>query len=174
MKYTLNFLLKLERDDSFIVYEQESFAESPIMISVPSVVKILEHFMEKFETVGIVDKSKIKVESNSKDISANNEQNTSTLGVAIQPHSLVGLSGEAYICESKKIDKDILSQFCNELTKYLHECCSHISTESFLSTEVSLDISGLREILEVRNYLAKYVNSNKKSYQNGYIYIMVL
>ncbi len=32
----------------------------------------------------------------------------------------------------------------------------------------------MREVLELRNYLAKYTRSNKEAYQNGYLYIMAV
>lgn len=154
MIYTLNFLLKLERQGSSIIYNSEEFAEKPISISVPDVVKILGHWIEGFEEVGIIEMSQRDTEF-SKEASL-----------------LVGLSAKAYIHKSQNLNDAKLSHLCVEITEYLQNCCSVISSENILSEEVGLYISGLREIIELRNYLARYINSRKKMYQNGYVYIM--
>jgi len=160
MKYTLNFSLKLQKNNSFIVYNPEAFAEkTPISISVPDVVKIFDHFIETFEKVGITEQSANKTipsEEKTKDTTA-----------------LTGLSATAYICQVQQLNQTALTKFCTELTEYLQKCCSDIS-KSFLSEEVNLSIAGLREIIELRNYLARYTKSKKKAYQNGYLYIMVV
>ena len=159
MKYTLNFSLKLEKRDSYIVYNPEAFAETPISISVPDVVKIFEHFIKTFEEVGITEQpanNTIPSEEKTKDTTA-----------------LTGLSATAYICQVQQLNKTALTKFCTELTEYLQKCCSEIS-KSFLSEEVNVSISGLREVIEIRNYLAKFTKSEKKAYQNGYLYIMVV
>ncbi|WP_309740489.1 hypothetical protein [Chamaesiphon sp. OTE_20_metabat_361] len=149
MKYTLIFSTKLERSDLNIFYDAEAFAEKPIMISVPEIVKFLEHFIEKFEEVGVVEK------------------------LSGKSVSLKALSGKAFVCESDKLDKDILDRFRTELTKYLEKCCSNISQNGLFSDNTNLDISGLSELIELRNYLVKYTNSSKKICQKGYLYIMV-
>jgi len=160
MKYTLNFSLTLEKRNSYIVYNPEAFAETPISISVPDVVKIFEHFINTFEPpVGITEQpatNTIPGEEKTKDTTA-----------------LIGLSAEAYICQVQQLNKTDLTKFCTELTEYLQKCCSEIS-KSFLSEEVNVSISGLREVIEIRNYLAKFTKSEKKAYQNGYLYIMVV
>ena len=159
MKYTLNFSLKLQKNNSFIVYNREAFAETPISISVPDVVKIFDHFIETFEKVGITEQpanNTIPSEEKTKDTTA-----------------LTGLSATAYICQVQQLNQTALTKFCTELTEYLQKCCSEIS-KSFLSEEVNLSIAGLREIIELRNYLARYTKSKKKAYQNGYLYIMVV
>lgn len=159
MKYTLNFSLTLEKRHSYIVYNPEAFAETPISISVPDVVKIFEHFIKTFELLGITEQpanNTIPTEEKTKDTTA-----------------LTGLSAKAYICQVQQLNETALTKFCTELTEYLQKCCSEIS-RSFLSEEVNLSISGLREVIELRNYLARYTKSKKKAYQNGFLYIMVV
>lgn len=159
MKYTLNFALKLQKNNSFIVYNREAFAEMPISISVPDVVKIFDNFIETFEKVGITEQSAnntIPSEEKTKDTNA-----------------LTGLSATAYICQVQKLNETVLNKFCTELTEYLQKCCSEIA-KNFLSEEVNVSIAGLGEVIELRNYLARYTQSKKKAYQNGYLYIMVV
>ncbi|MGB8686645.1 MAG: hypothetical protein WCD53_04820 [Microcoleus sp.] len=159
MKYTLNFSLKLEMLNSCIVYNPEAFAETPISISVPDVVKIFEHFIKTFKEFGITEQpanNTIPSEEKTKDTTA-----------------VTGLSAKAYICHVPELDDTVLTKFCTELTEYLQKCCSEISKD-FLSEKVNVSISGLREVIELRNYLARYTQSEKKAYQNGYLYIMVL
>ena len=148
MKYTLNFLMKLERSGSNVFYNPEAFAEKPIIVSIPEIVEFLEHFIGKFEEVGIVEKPSEK------------------------SAPLKGLACKAFICESDKLNEGILDIFRIELTKYLEKCCSNISQNGLFSDNTNLDISGLGEIIELRNYLVKYTNSGKKMYQKGYLYIM--
>jgi len=159
MKYTLNFSLKLEMHNSCIVYNGEGFADTPISISVPDVVKIFEHFIEKFEQQGITEQPVTKT--------IPNEEKTK------DTNALTGLSARAYTCQVQKLDETVLNNFCIELTEYLQKCCSEIS-KSFLSEEANLSIAGLREVIEIRNYLVRYTKSKKKAYQNGYLYIMVV
>lgn len=158
MKYTLNFSWELEKHNSCITYNPEAFDERPILISVPDVVKIFNHFIETFEEVGISEQP-----ANKTIPSEEKTKDTTTL---------TGLSARAYICQVQKLNETVLTKFCTELTEYFQMCCSEIS-KSFLSEEVNLSISGLREVIEIRNYLAKYTKSKKKAYQNGYLYIMV-
>lgn len=153
MKYTLNFSLRVDRNGSSVIYDSEAFAEKPIMISLPETIKIIECFIENFEKLGIIE-------------------NPDKVDTTEKPNSLRGLSGTAYICKSKELGKDILDNFCVQLTEYLQKCCSNISMNSLLSDKISLDIAGLVEVIEIRNYLSKYTGSNKKQYQDGYLYIM--
>lgn len=177
MTYTLNFSLEINKQGSYIIYDPDKFAEKPIAISVPNVVKIFESFIKSFEEVGILeDTSSKSIQSqaeNSTDHRDDQKQLSEQKSITTSP-TLKGLSGKAYICKSKELDKTVLSQFCTELTQYLQICCSKFSPEKFLSEENNLYVSGLREVLELRNYLAKYTKSNKKIYQNGYLYVMVV
>ncbi|MCG9892459.1 MAG: hypothetical protein MH252_15485 [Thermosynechococcaceae cyanobacterium MS004] len=176
MKYTLNFSLKLQRDDSYIIYDPETFVESPISVSVPDIVKIFEEFIKDFEEVGITEKASNNTNKSKKDnksdsnLASNDSQELSV----VRTRYLVNLSGKAYICKSKELDQSILDKFSLELIKYIHDGCSRISPDNFLAKESSLFFSGLREVLELHRYLAKYTKSRKKMYQNGYLYIMPL
>ena len=178
MKYTLNFSLKLDRQEHCVVYNQEEFTESPIAISVPEVVKSFDRFVESFEEVGIVEKPSDKHESTSTKEKANEnnfaqEQSIDSTQTS-KSNPLKAISGKAYICQSKELNEEMLDQICTDLTKYLQECCSQFTNDNFLSEDNNLYISGLREVLEVRNYLARYTRSKKKTYQKGYLYITAL
>lgn len=178
MKYTLNFSLGLKKEGSHIVYDPEKFAGKPVEISVPDVVKILESFIQSFEQVGIVEQTLPKsIQSQEKE--KNGTDNSSDKQISEQKSlakfpDLKSLAGKAYICKSKELDETVLNQFCTELTEYLQVCCSNFSPKNFLSEENGLYVSGLKEVLELRNYLARYTSSNKKNYQNGYLYIMAV
>lgn len=175
MKYILNFSLNLERHDRCIVYDGERFTEKPISISVREVVKAIDYFVESFEEVGIVEKSANKHEPTSTEKKVNEDNVAQEQSIDLIPitksTALRGISGKAYICQSKELNEEVLDQICAELTRYSQECCSQIFTNYFLSEDNNLYVSGLREVLEVRNYLAKYTRSKKKIYQNGYLYI---
>ncbi|WP_416666786.1 hypothetical protein [Egbenema bharatensis] len=179
MKYTLNFSLKLDRDDHHcIVYDKGGFTENPIAISIPEIVKALEHFITVFEEVGVVeepssknDSAHTKKKANEGDIGQ--KESVDSMQTA-KSTVLKGISGKAYICQSKELNEEALARICSDLTSYFQECYSKISTENFLSDDNNSYISGIREVLEIRNYLAKYTRSKKKSYQNGYLYISAL
>lgn len=178
MKYTINFSLKLKKEGSYIVYDTEKFAEKPIEISVPDVVKILESFIKSFEQVGILEQASPKsIQSQEKEKNGTDtpgDRQLSEQKPITTSTDLKGLSGKAYICKSKELDETVLNQFCTELTEYIKMCCLNFSPENLLSEQNGLYVSGLREVLELRNYLARYTRSNKKNYQNGYLYIMAV
>lgn len=177
MKYNLNFSSNLKRHEQCVIYNEKEFTEKPIQISVPEIVKLVEHFLETFEEVAITEQltshSTLNGEK-SKEESPAQEDSLADSKPAIKPTGLRGIAAKAYICRSKDLDKKALEQFCSDLTRYFQAGCSQISSENFLSEEVSIYIAGLREVLEIRNYLAKYTKSKKKNYQNGYLYIVSL
>ncbi|MEH2240035.1 hypothetical protein [Nostoc sp.] len=176
MKYTLNFSLKLEKNGSHIIYNPEDFVEKPILISVPDVVKLFEDFIETFEEVGIVEQASTRsIQSKKKETdNVSSQEQPSEQKSAATSAPLKGLSGRVSICKSKELGEAVLNQFCTELTKYLQESCSKLAPENFLSEESSLSFSGLREVFEIRNYLAKYTKSAKKNYQEGYIAVFII
>jgi hypothetical protein len=176
MTYYLYFSLEIDRRESCVVYNPERFTDKPIQISVPDVVKIVENFIHQFEKVGIIKEPTNQTISsnnkNQKDI-VNNQENESEIISIQDPKPLYGLSGNAYIYKSKSLPKDKLDLLCVELIEYIKKCSSDISQYHFLSEQVNLDISGLKEVIEIRNYLYMYTQSKKKQYQNGYLYITV-
>ncbi|MEH1933484.1 MAG: hypothetical protein V7L14_07110 [Nostoc sp.] len=171
MNYNLNFSLEFKKDDSCIIYNPEDFVEKPILISVPDVVKLFEDFIETFEEVGIVEQASTRsIQSDKKETdNVSSQEQPFEQKSATTSASLKGLSGTVYICKSKELDEAVLNQFCTELTEYLQVSCSKLAPENFLSEESSLSFSGLREVFEIRNYLAKYTKSKKRTYQEGYI-----
>ncbi|MEG4210185.1 hypothetical protein [Microcoleus sp. S13_B4] len=105
MKYTLNFSRELEKHDSYIVYNPEAFAEMPISISVPDVVKNFENFIKTFEYRGITEQpanNTIPSEEKTKDTTA-----------------LTVLAASAYICQVQQLNETVLAKFCTELTEVL-------------------------------------------------------
>ncbi|PZO36438.1 MAG: hypothetical protein DCF17_17320 [Shackletoniella antarctica] len=177
MKYNLNFSLNLERHEHCVIYNEKEFTEKPIQISVPDIVELVEQFLKSFEEVAITEqltssptpsKEKFKEESSAQGKPLIDSKS------GIKPNSLRVVAAKAYICQSKDLDKKVLEQFCSDLTKYVQDGCSQISPENFLSEQVNLYVAGLREVLEIRNYLARYTKSKKKNYQNGYLYVVNL
>lgn len=174
MTYYLYFSLVIERRESCVVYNSESFTDKPIQISVPDVVKIVEKFIQQFEKVGIIDKPTNQTISskNKKDIVNNQEKESETISLQ-DSKPLHGLSGNAYIYKLESLPKDKLDLLCNELVEYIKKCSSNICQCHFLAEQVNLDISGLKEVIEIRNYLSMYTKSKRKDYHNGYLYITV-
>lgn len=137
---------------------------------------MFEHFIETCDEVGIIEKPNTKIpirEENKGTKVAYKQKLSDSKSITLDP-PLKELSGKAYICKSKELDEAILEKFCTELTKYFQICCSKISPDNFLSEEINSDISGLREVIELRNYLAKYTKSKQKKYQDGYLYIAAM
>lgn len=154
MKYLLNFALQLEMCHAQVVYHPANFAESPILISVPDIVQSFETFLETFCRVGIAE-------------SATGDQGHNT-------SPLQGLAGEAYICQTRKLDQPGLRQFCLQLVQYFKQGYSTLATENFLECENNLYLSGLREAIELRNYLVRYTRTPRKVYRNGYLFVVVV
>jgi hypothetical protein len=177
MKYNLNFSSNLKWHEQCVIYDEKEFTEKPIQISVPDIVKLVEHFLEAFKEVAITEQLTSHSTLNEEKPREENPAQENSLTDSkptIKLTALREVAAKAYICKSKDLDKEALEQFCSDLTKYFQAGCSQISSENLLSEEVNLYIAGLREVLEIRNYLAKYTKSKKKNYQNGYLYIVSL
>jgi hypothetical protein len=182
MTYTLRFLLEVERDQNnpkLICYDGEKFDKATIRVSVPDVVKIFEPFIESFEEVALVEKPSPKSDGSQKkkgsDRPSDGEQSEKKAIATSSP--LMPLSGKAYICQSQKLDEAALNQLCVGLVEYLQDCCSKFSAETFLSQETGVSeetnvcVSGIQEVLNLRNYLTRCINSNNKMYKKGYLYV---
>jgi hypothetical protein len=154
MKYTLNFSLGLDRQDAYVIYNSERFTESPILISIPEIVDSFEHFLRAFEAVNSVESGALNQVAVSADLNR--------------------FADTAYICQSRALNEAALDRFCADLTNYFQHCCLRVPAEGLLAEETNLYVSGLREVIELRNYLAKYTRSPKKIYQNGYLYVAVV
>lgn len=177
MKYNLNFSSNLKRHEQCVIYDEKEFTEKPIQISVPEIVKLVEHFLEAFEEVAITEQLTSYPtlnEEKSKEDSPAQENSLVGSKPTIKLTAPRGVATKAYICRSKDLDKKALEQFCSDLARYFQVGCSQISSENLLSEEVNIYIAGLTEVLEIRNYLARYTKSKKKNYQNGYLYIASL
>jgi hypothetical protein len=168
MKYLLYFSLSINRQGSCIIFDPAQFTEQPISLSIPELIKIFTDWIGKFEEVGIIESPK-----DDKKIYKNNKQHLSS-NLTDSHKSLKGISGKAYVCKLETLKSEDLELFCDELARYWQECCSKISLENFLVEENNLYLAGLREVIEIRNYIVKYIKSKQKIIKNGYIYIQVL
>lgn len=147
MTYYINFALNIKKDNSNIIYDSESFTEQPILITTPVLIKIIDNFKEGFEKVGIVDKDEDK-------------------------SFLKPLSGEAFIYQVKDLDEKYLNQANKHIAQRLSTCLSGITADNLYSEELTVPFSEVKEIMELRNYLLRYVITKKKNFQKGYMVIM--
>lgn len=87
--------------------------------------------------------------------------------------SLQSLSGgTVFYCQVKELDKKRLQEFACKLIAYLKKSVSAMSeAENFLSREIVNEPSGIKQVIDIRNYLVRYAQSENKSYQKGYLYI---
>lgn len=179
MRYTLNFSLKLERENSNIIYDNKNWDEKPIPISVPEITELLQKYFEKlgFEEVGIVERDSNKntqlhkKKQPDKEITQDEKSNHEKITSA---SPMKALSSKAFICQCRDIDKTALNEFYDELISYLQKSSSELSATNFLSPDRSKFFSGMIEVINLRNYLARYVNSENKRYREGYLYIVSL
>jgi hypothetical protein len=179
MSYTLNFSRKLKKDGTEVIYDPEGFDDQPIRISVPDVVKLFEEFIKNFEKAGLVEQSSQKdVQSDETKIYENVKSSNAVAGETKSPATATGalkaLSGEVYYCQVKKINTEALTQLVTGLTEYMKKSFFKMTPENFLSEDTHVLVSGIKEVLEVRNYLVRYTQSDKKYIQNGYLYVMRL
>ncbi|MEC4851672.1 MAG: hypothetical protein SAJ12_11715, partial [Jaaginema sp. PMC 1079.18] len=93
MTYFLNFALdlKLDQDESRIVYNPEQFTGSAVSVSVPEIVKLVKNFLENFQEKPIVNESP-------------------------KAH-LATVEDKAYILSVKHLDKQVLTQIKKDIIK---------------------------------------------------------
>lgn len=171
MTYRLNFALNLSieshKDSSVVIYDPQAFADNPIPITTNTVSSIIKKIIINFEEVGITDRKDHlkKVEPKGTE---NSTQNNS---VSQNNTNLQLLQGKAYICKVKKFKENetALNQICQEIVKSFKEKVENLSSENLLDQKY--DFSDMRELIELRNYLIRYVKSDKKMHLDGYIYI---
>jgi hypothetical protein len=179
MKYHLLFALKLKQEESGVIYESDGFIDRPVPISVPEITTIIKNFVYDFEQVAMVEPKLVKKHT-SKKASNSNDTNSKTANknedskdrLEQNASPLRGVAGKAYICQLKKLNKSSLDRLCLEIASYLKKCISEISPHEILSSELAADFAGIREIVELRNYLSSFVEEKSDTYQNGYIYII--
>ncbi|WP_445626209.1 hypothetical protein [Nostoc sp. DSM 114167] len=179
MSYHLIFALNLEQQGSQIFYNPEAFVGNPVVISVPEVKKLIDYLIPKLKLVAVVEKEAAKITSKGKKpstdktkISESNldsEQDKSQTNIFLRE-----VTAEAYVGKVKDLDKIYLEELCTGIATYLTNNVSKISAETLLSMEINPIFSGLREIIDLRNYLLNFVKNpnDKKKYREGYIYIM--
>ena len=170
MTYRLNFALKLSRetqkDSSVVIYDPKSFDEKPIPITTNTVSSIIKKIIINCEEVGLTDKK-----DNLNKVEPKGTENSTKDNSVFQNHTnLQLLEGKAYICEVKKLKKEVLNQICDQIVESFKEKLENLSSENLLDPQ-NYDFSAMQELIELRNYLIRYVKSNKPMYLDGYIYI---
>lgn len=179
MKYHLLFALKLKREESPVIYNPNDFEGNPVAVSYPAITSIISNFVVDFDLLPIVEPNPLK-KPTSKKASNSNKTNGETAnkiehskdGIEQNPSPLGGVAGTAYICKLKNLNKPSLDRLCSEIATYLKDCISEISPDKILSSELASDFAGIREAVELRNYLSNWVEDKRPMYQNGYIYII--
>lgn len=181
MKYYLNFVLGLEQEGSNVIYNPGDFEEKPVAISSPEIVKMIENFVSNFKKVAIVESPTVKKEKKPDIVDIQDSKPEATPDDKNESHkyeddksaiNLRVVSGQAYICQKQNIQESSIEKLCEELVDYLKKCLSQLQKEKILSEELNSEFAGMREALELRNYLARFVKSKKKIYKSGYIYII--
>lgn len=176
MTYTLNFALNLNKEGEYIIYDPEQFADKPIPISVPEIITILDGFIEQScQKAGILDNPGSQKVQSDDDLSEEKVQGAvQAVHESLIPQSpLRGLSGQAYYCQVKDLDPTQIKGITSDLSTYLQETISKLNSDNFLADETSFLLSGIKEAIDIRNYLVIYVNNpQKKIYKNGYLFIM--
>ncbi|MEH2418744.1 hypothetical protein [Nostoc sp.] len=179
MSYHLLFALNLEQQGSQIFYNPEAFVGNPVVISVPEVKELIDCFIPKLELVAVVEKEAAKKNSKVKkpnsDETKISESNLDSEQDKSQTNTLLReVAAEAYVRKVKDLDKTSLEELCTGIATYLTNNVSKISAETLLLMKIDPVFSGLREIIDLRNYLLNFVKNpnNKNIYQKGYIYIM--
>ncbi|MCT7973961.1 hypothetical protein [Laspinema olomoucense] len=178
MTYTLNFALNLNKEGENIIYDSEQFADQPIQISVPQIITILERFIGKpFHRAGLIENrksEKVQIKDAFSEKKVQDEVKAINENL-IAKSSLKGLSGQAYYCQIKELDTQKINEITSDLSNYLQESISSINSENFLADETSVLISALKEVVEIRNYLARYFKkAPNKMYRNGYFVIILM
>ena len=179
MKYHLLFALKLRQEESGVIYNSEGFIDRPVPISIPEITNIIRDFVNDFNEVAIVEPKTLKKPALKK-ASSSNENDSETAkknehsknGIEQNTNLLRGVAGKAYICQLKELNKCSLDRLCFEIATYLKKCLSEISPDQILSSKLASNFAGIREAIELRNYLSSFVEEPSDMYQNGYICII--
>lgn len=183
MSYHLLFALKLEQQDSQVFYDPEAFVGKPVVISVPEVEEIVAHLTSQLQLVAVVEKEVAKKDKNLKRVKFDSESevvsNPSLIEKDLDQSATVlrSVAAEAYICKADDLKKKgILSQMSSKIADYLTKSYSEISSKDLLEEDLTPVFSGLKEVIDLRNYLLTFVENsgNKKMYREGYTYIMII
>lgn len=170
MTYLLNFAPKLSRESteesSLVIYDPQSFADQPIPITTNVGNDIIQKLIINFEKVGITDRKENLSQVASKDAKESTKDSSTYQDFA----NLKPVQGKAYICQVKELKKEVLNQICDQIIASFKEKLENLSSENLLDPQ-NYDFSAMQELIELRNYLIRYVKSNKKIYLDGYIYI---
>jgi hypothetical protein len=180
MSYHFLFALELEQQNSQVFYNSEAFVGHPIVVSVPEVKELISQFILTLNTVAVVEKETSQKGKETKGAKNNQPKTADSSPLALEKNlnetyptpKLV--AAEAYICKVKDLDKVVLNKLCAGIATYLSGVLSKVSAENLLDMELSPVFSGLREVVDLRNYLLTFVENpnRKKKYQEGFIYVM--
>lgn len=175
MIYSLRFAHTLRKEGSTIVEDPDVFIVGPVRISMPEVAAMVQRFIGDFEPMGIVESGNI-VNNDAKPVEEvfSNINGSSAKDFAKnKTTSLKSLQGKAFVRQKEKIDPATLKTLRAELVEYLARSTSDLSENNLLSEDTDLLTSGIREALELRNYLRSWVGNQKKIYKEGYVYVTV-
>lgn len=177
MSYFLSFVVqKLHREGDNIIYDREMFAENPLRLSTPASTAMIQAFLNEFEKVGVVVSkpkelavvhTQTKTHNGSSKLSVQLDHPESESSVA----SLQPVESSAFILRKKEISKLDLQKLCLSLVDSLKSATAKLSEENILTQETSILTEEMQELLELRNYLCRFVMNSKEVYKNGYLYI---
>jgi hypothetical protein len=180
MKYYLRFALHLEQEGTSAIYDPESFADTPIMVSVPEITTLLQHLISDFQQVAIVEPAKTAITKVShhdqitskvlKEVDGDSYPSAKNGSVA----TLNLVEDNAFIQPRQQLDPSAVKRLSTELARYLTTASAELSEDNFLTEAQDTTFSGIREAIELRNYFRRFIASDKKIYRNGYLYITAL
>jgi hypothetical protein len=141
--------------------------EKPIAISHPQIVSIFDSEME------IIDDMYGVIENSPTDSSVFLSLSGGAIAVREPSTSVLGLSGEVRAKKVSNISKSASRSLSKKLGEHLATCVGKINQKEFFTDAENDDISSqIHEILDFRDFWARYVMSNRKILKNGYIIIM--
>ncbi|MBM0740370.1 hypothetical protein JOY44_01850 [Phormidium sp. CLA17] len=173
--YYLHFALNIQwSSETSIVHTPESFAEAPISISKPEIIEMLNCFSKGFQQVAVMETKAEVVKSDVKSASVSETNSSITVATPLKVESKLSLvSDTAFICEQKALNQESLVALCDNLARYIQDSTKSFNGDNLLDADNHALFSGLRESIDLRSYLSRYITSTKKMYCNGYLYFLV-
>jgi hypothetical protein len=174
MRYYLRFALDIQRhSETNIVYTPESFVEEPVPLSVPAISEMITRFISSFEKVAVV-KPRVEFIKHEMVAGTVSEHGSATATIQKPVETISSVEATVFIRQQQSLDADSFNALLSDLCNYIHETSRLITPETILSDTCSINFSGLREAIEIRNYLSRFAISSKKIYRSGYLYITVI
>jgi len=168
MTYRVSFKFKLDLNDHYVYLPNKHLTlnedEQPISISHPNLIKLIKQEIIDYRLYGLV-------EPQAQTVLTPSSRSQVIGGDRAMATTVVGLSGEAYVKKVSEISKPASQRLLKSLAEDLVNCSNHINQDNFLLDENNDYISQIRQILIWRDFWGRYVMSNKKIFQKGYIFI---